>query len=327
MGRKTPRGGHLTDLTRSWERALKAGTAGKMKKPASPFTVRNYLRTVNLLAAWLDERELPSAVTTIEPDDITDWLLDVGDTTSRHNALHHYRNLRSFWSWTVKERMISAGEDPMLEVARPHPEDVRRPPLSQDQVSALLATCSRRGGFRDTRDAAIIRVLADTGMRVSGLLGLRWSSDHPGLDNQGHSDLFLDHDPPLLRLRLKGGKQHLVDVAPRTATSLDRYLRHRATHRLADDPALWLGHKAFTKGGLQTMLDRRAAEAGITESIHPHRFRRSMATWHLDAGGSRDALMARAGWSSEQMIRLYVADSRDRLAWQESQRLGIANQL
>lgn len=316
MGKSTPRR-DITDLTRSFERALRA-------RGRSPYTIRNYLTTLKALSAWLTERDLPAGATTATAEDITDWLLDVADTSSRHNALHHYRNLRSFWSWAVKERMLTAGEDPMLEVTRPHPEDVRRPPLSQEQVSALLKTCGRTG-YRETRDAAIIRILADTGMRLSGLLGLRWSPDHPGLDNQGHSDVFLDHDPPLLRLRLKGGKQHFVDVAPRTATAIDRYLRYRSSHRLADDPALFLGHKPLTRGGLQAMLDRRATEAGIAESIHPHRFRRSMATWHLDAGGSRDSLMARAGWSSDEMIRLYVSESRDRLAWAESQRLGIAN--
>ncbi|MEE2044387.1 tyrosine-type recombinase/integrase [Nocardiopsis tropica] len=88
-----------------------------------------------------------------------------------------------------------------------------------------------------------------------------------------------------------------------------------APHHL---PALWLGQ--------QGPLGRvRGAAAGISEPVHPHRFRRSMATWHLDAGGSRDALKARAGWSSDQMINLYVSHSRDRLAWQESRRLGIAD--
>ncbi|WP_017616472.1 tyrosine-type recombinase/integrase [Nocardiopsis salina] len=328
MGKKSQREEELVPLVRSWARALKAGTAGKKKAPASPYTVRNYLKSVHKLASWLDERELPTTVTAVEGDDVTDWLQEIAEATSNHNALHHYRNVKSFWSWVVREKLLSAGEDPMLEVEKPHPEDVRRPPLSQEEVSALLRTCERTG-FRETRDAAIIRTLADTGMRVGGLLGLRWSSEHPGLDNKGRNDVFLDHDPPLIRLRLKGGAVHFVDIAPRTATAIDRYLRNRAKHRLADDPALWLGYRGggFTRGGVQGMLNRRAERVGIAESVHPHRFRRSMATWHIGAGGSPDSLMARAGWVNDQMIRLYISDSRDRLAWQESQRLGIANHL
>ncbi|MFC9089027.1 tyrosine-type recombinase/integrase [Nocardiopsis dassonvillei] len=311
--------GPLPTLAKSWERTLRAD--GK-----SPYTIRNYRKSLRLLGEYLGENDLSDAVKKVKADDITDWLADVAEDTSASTAAHHYRNVVAFWAWVVKaERLLPPGKNPMLEVRPPRADDVKRPPLSQDQVAALLKSCSTTN-FLDLRDAAIIRVLADTGMRLSGLIGLKYHPDHPGLDNPGYSDVFLDHQPPLLRLRLKGGRQHLVDIGRRTEIALDRYLRYRATRRNADDPQLWLSRAGvLTRGGLQQMLHRRSAQAGLGERVHPHRFRRSMATWHLDAGGSRDALMARAGWTSEKMVNLYVSDSRDRLAWQESQRLGVAD--
>lgn len=321
------RTGPLLTLAKSWERALKAGTGKKKhdRKPASPYTIRNYVRTLRLLEAHLTEEGLPATVKRISAEDLSGWLDVLTEETSSGNAQHHYRNLGAFWAWVVAEKMITPGKSPMLEVAMPAANDIKRPPLSLDQVGAMLKTCSGRD-FIDLRDTAIIRIFADTGMRLGGLTGLTFHPDAPGLDNDGVSDVFLDHAPPLLRLRLKGGKTHFVDIAARTAQALDRYIRARAEHPHAAEGALWLGRRGpATRTGIQRVVRERAKQAGIPEHVHPHRFRRSMATWHLKSGGSRDALKSRAGWTSDQMINIYVSDSRDQLAWEESQKLGVAN--
>lgn len=324
-----PRMSPLLTLAKSWERALRAGTGTKKrdKKPASPYTIRNYLKTLRLLDAHLTETGLDGALEEITAEVLNDWLDEVAEETSSGNALHHYRNTGAFWAWVVSERMLTPGQNPMLEVLMPAANEVRRTPLSQEQVAAMIKTCSgRTRDFDDVRDEAIIRVFADTGMRLGGLVGLTYHPDHPGLDNEGSNDVFLDHYPPLIRLRLKGGKTHLVDIAARTAAALDRYIRARSQRRGYHHGALWIGKQGpLGRIGVQRALRERGRAAGVPERVHPHRFRRSMATWHLNEGGSRDALKARAGWSSDQMINVYVSESRDQLAWQESQRLGIAN--
>ncbi|GAA1994517.1 hypothetical protein GCM10009799_20800 [Nocardiopsis rhodophaea] len=329
--KKKARKNQLPELARSWERALRAGVATRRQKgkPASPYTIRNYLKTIRLLSAYLDEHELPATVKKIRGEDLADWLADTTDTTSPGNAAHHYRNLVAFWAWAVEtEKMVAPGKNPMLEVHAPHQDRIKRPPLTQEQVAAMLKACSGRS-FLDLRDAAIIRILADTGMRLSGLVGMTYDPDFPSIDNDGRNDVFLDHQPPLVRIRIKGGQSHLVDIGRKTEIALDRYVRKRSTLRHAYLPQLWLGRGGhpFGRQGVQMVLKKRAEQAGIKERIHPHRFRRSMATWHLDADGSRDTLKARAGWSSDDMINLYVSESRDRLAWKESQKLGVADRI
>lgn len=318
----------LLTLGKSWERALRAGTATKKqgKKPASPYTIRNYSKTLRLLDAYLAQQRSPATLESILAETLDDWLDQVAEDTSPGNALHHYRNMTAFYAWVVgTERMLPAGRNPMLEVLMPSANETPRPALSEAQVAAMIKTCAPRG-FEDLRDEAIIRVFADTGMRLGGLLGLTYHPDHDGLDNAGANDIFLDHEPALVRLRLKGGKTHLVDIATRTAASLDRYLRARSQRPGYYHGALWLGKRGpFGRSGVQKMLRDRGQAAGIPEKVHAHRFRRSMATWHLESGGSRDALKSRAGWSSDQMINVYVSDSRDRLAWKESQALGVGN--
>lgn len=325
-----PRTSPLLTLAKSWERALRAGTATRKqgKKPASSYTIRNYRKTLRLLDTHLAEHRTAATLEAMTADVLNDWLDGLAEESSPGNALHHYRNLTALYAWVVRtERMLSAGQNPMLDVLAPSANDTPRPPLSEAQVAAMIKTCSGRDrGFEDVRDEAIIRVFADTGMRLGGLVGLTYHPDHEGLDNEGVSDVFLDHDPALLRLRLKGGKTHLVDISSRTTAALDRYIRARSQRSVYYHKTLWVGKRGpLGRSGVQKMIRERGAAAGIPEHVHPHRFRRSMATWHLDAGGSRDALKSRAGWSSDQMINVYVSDSRERLAWKESQKLGIAD--
>ena len=83
-----------------------------------------------------------------------------------------------------------------------------------------------------------------------------------------------------------------------TAKALDRYVRSRRSHRLADSPVLWLGDrgKGFTYYALYSAL-RARAEAGGVEGFHPHRLRHTGAHRWSEQGGSESGLMTVAGWS------------------------------
>ncbi|MEU4720711.1 hypothetical protein AB0G06_13855 [Nonomuraea dietziae] len=98
-----------------------------------------------------------------------------------------------------------------------------KPPLSE--LAALLEVC-KGSDFISRRDTAIIRVLIDNGMRVSGPAGLRYVPDDPE-----RNDVWLSKH--MLRIVLKGGNEHLAPIGKRAAAALDRYLRSRATHSAA----------------------------------------------------------------------------------------------
>jgi len=70
---------------------------------------------------------------------------------------------------------------PMINMRRPHVPEEPPPVLTEDDLRALLKTCNGLG-FEDRRDAAIIRLFVDSGMRVSELTGLSatpWSEGGP----------------------------------------------------------------------------------------------------------------------------------------------------
>jgi integrase len=126
--------------------------------------------------------------------------------------------------------------------------------------------------------------------------------------------------------RGKGGKGRVVPFGPQTARAIDRYLRLRRAHVLADTPALWLGErgKGLAYWGLYASLRRRAERAGI-EHFHPHRLRHTGASRWLAAGGSEGGLMAVAGWSSREMIGRYTDDTAAVRAAEESRRLNLGD--
>lgn len=307
----------IADLARSWTRYLRA-------EGLSDATRRNYLVTLRQLSAYLAENGLPDTPAAITDEEITDFLLDTAERTSASNAGFHYRNLRALYKWLTsgKERAIRRSENPMLDVAKPKTTPPPRPAFTDGELAALLGAC-RGTGFLARRDEAILRVLM-TGLRIGGTAGLMYHPDQSSLDNPGRNDLFLDHQPPLLRLRQKGGRVHLVPLLPKAVLAIDRYLRVRVGHTHAGDGHLWLGQAgALGAMGIHHMLKRRARQAGITSRVHAHRFRRTAAVNLLDAGVDRPHVAELLGWSSLAMVGLYASDTEQQRAWDALARSGI----
>jgi integrase len=149
---------------------------------------------------------------------------------------------------------------------------------------------------------AIMRVFIDTGVRVSGLAGLRYNPDG---DDQ--TDVFLLERR--LRITLKGGRQSYIPVGTKMATALDRYLRARARHASASSPWLWLGIRGTGVHHMTASAYSRCLSAGgawLVQDVYPHRFRHTFADSWLAAGGNVDDLMTIAGWTTYDMPLRYA---------------------
>lgn len=290
----------LWRLRDSWGYSLDA--AGRSDK-----TKRNYFFSMARLGCYLEDNDLPTAPKKIKRQHIEAFLVDTRERTSSGNAAFHWRNLGALFLWLEEEGELGK-KNPMEKVPQPTAPDIPRPQLEDDHIRALLDTCPEKSrDFFDRRDRLVIRLLVDTGIRVSGLAGLRYdpAPEHRELDNPGINDVFLAQK--LLRVRLKGGRVIMVPFGKAAAREVDRYLRARATRPQAPSGAFLLGIQGpLGPKGIQKLLSRRAEQAGLDTAVHPHRFRRTFAhLWKKNGGGDAE-LMSIAGWKNRRMIDLYA---------------------
>jgi site-specific recombinase XerD len=284
----------LTAFVTSWQLALEA--AAKSQR-----TVRSYTDSVKALYAFLVDQRMPADVEGVDAEHLRAFLLAEERRTSAVSAAVHFRNLRVFFGWLAGEEERS-NPNPMDRIEGPKVNKKAKTFFSDDELARLLKTC-QGSSFADRRDTAIIRVLIDTGLRVSELANLRYDRD-----NESHNDVFLAQRK--LRIRLKGGDETWVPIGKKASAALDRYIRVRARHAQASSAWLWLGVQGhntahMTDSGIRDMVGRRGEQAGI-QNVHPHRFRRSFADKWLEAGGSTDDLMHITGWKTYDMVREYT---------------------
>jgi site-specific recombinase XerD len=282
-------------LLPSWQLALESANR-------SPKTIKSYTASVRSLAKFLREHDMPDDIDKVAPDHIRAFLVAERERTSPAFAQQHYRNLHVYFRWIEAEGK-RLHPNPMVKVEKPSVPKVVKLFFTEAEITALLRTCSGPD-FESRRDTAIIRILVDTGVRVSGLVGLRFSA----VDDE-QTDVF--QQLRRLRVTLKGGDHRWIPIGRKTATAVDRYLRARARHERASSPWLWLAIRSSAKGehltdtGVRLMLERRGKQAGI-QNVTPNRFRHTFADKWLELGGNVDDLMNVAGWRSITMPLRYA---------------------
>lgn len=294
----------LQDYLGSWLLHLRA-------ERKSPNTVKNYGDGVRSFLRWAQRSGVDPDLTRPSVNMfIADLIEDGGEgetVASRQAAV------RRLSAWLVEEGELDTDE--LLGLKRPKIDVKVIEELTEDQLKALLATCKSKA-FIDVRDDAVIRFMTETMARIGEVVAM------------DKDEVDLPTGTSIVR-RGKGGKGRRVPFTAQTARALDRYMRRRKAHPLADRPQLWLGDRGRGIGydGLYTALKRRAvaADPPLPEEFTPHWLRHTGAGRWLGAGGSEGGLMAVGGWARREMIDRYTRATSEKRAAEEARRLNLGD--
>ena len=211
---------------------------------------------------WMCD-DIKKPVLEITADDLRTWLSTYHKkkVPSKVTLNNMRRVLSSFFGWLENEDLIS--KSPVRRIHNIKTDKVIKKTLSEKDIDAL------RESRTNIRDKVIIDFLFSTGVRVSELVRL----------NRSDID-FTERECVVFG---KGSKERIVYFDELTNKYLTEYLNNRKDDNHALFVSLFSPYKRLLKGGVETMLREAGKKTGI-DKVHPHKFRRTMATQAAELG-------------------------------------------
>jgi len=171
------------------------------------------------------------------------------------------RILSSFFSWLEDEDYIL--KSPVRRIHRVKTSTVIKETYSDEALETMRDNCT------ELRDLAMIDLLASTGMRVGEMVLL----NREDIDFNERECIVFG----------KGDKERLVYFDARTKIHLQNYLAGRQDAEPALFVSLKAPHKRLQIGGVESRLREMGRRLDIPK-VHPHKFRRTLATVAIDKG-------------------------------------------
>ena len=237
---------------------LKSFLAAKEIEGCSERTLAYYNSTIIKMLDSLNLR-----IESITTEDLRNYLADYkNNSNSSKSTIDNIRRvLSSFFSWLEDEDYIL--KNPVRRIHKIKTKKVVKEIISDENFEILRDNCN------NIRDLAMIELLASTGIRVGELVNLN-------IDDV----LFNERECIVLG---KGDTERVVYFDAKTKIHLQKYLESRKDK----NPALFVSFKKPYKRLGINGVERRIRELGQganIKKVHPHKFRRTMATNPIDKG-------------------------------------------
>jgi site-specific recombinase XerD len=258
-------------------------------------TIRNYTATLTMWRDWLEnEPDAPATVVEVRKEHISRWLAVRAGHEAPETVLTRHRHLRAFFKWAEREEIID--RNPMRTMREPIAPTQPPPVLTDQQLKAIFGAVRADKSFAGARDLAILATLADTGMRVGELVGMKLDDIH--------------FDSSTVEVTGKGRRRRRVAFGPKCGKVLLAYLRARARQNGAQNTdRVWTGMRGpLHEQAVWAIVKRRGEAAGV-EGVFPHLFRHTMAHRFRAKGGQEGDLASLGGWRSPAMLARYGASA------------------
>ena len=237
---------------------LTAFLSAKRVEGCSDKTIHYYKITLEKMIAALDK---PVQATTT--DDMRRYLDDYQHSgRAGKSTIDNMRRIfSSFFAWLEDEDYIV--KSPMRRIHKVKTVKTVKTTYTDEALEMM------RDGCETLRDLAIVDLLASTGMRVGELVHLNRAD--------------IDFDNRECIVFGKGGKERKAYFDARTKIHLRRYLDERDDENPALFVTLQQPHARLKISGVEIRLRQLGRRLGIP-CVHPHKFRRTLATVAIDKG-------------------------------------------
>lgn len=199
----------------------------------------------------------------IVTDDLRNYLTNYqGKKNLSRMTIDNIRRIfSSFFSWLEDEDYIL--KSPVRRIHKIKSTTVVKETYTDESLEIMRDSC------KNLRDLALIDILASTGMRIGELVLLNKEDIN---FNERECIVFG-----------KGNKERIVYFDARTKIHLKNYLDSRKDKNNALFVSLKEPYNRITIGGIETRLRKLGRELNIPR-VHPHKFRRTLATVAIDKG-------------------------------------------
>ncbi len=243
-----------------WRRHIDMWIACKRLKNCSDLTIDGYRLAVTKLFETVRKE-----VEDITANDIRAYLDWYQSTREKKISASYFNTLRryysSFFTWAQNEGIRTS--NPIASIERAQMPYVVRKPFSPVELEKIKRACET------PRDTALIETLFATGGRVSEIAQINISDIN-----------FIEKSLILYGKRKKQREVYLTDVAC-------HYIKEYLKTRTDDNEALFVSLKKpydrIHKCGIESRIHKIGDMAGV-ENVHPHRFRRTLATTAISRG-------------------------------------------
>jgi len=221
-------------------------------------TLNYYRKTITDMLSGIEKE-----VMHITTEDLRKYLTDYQEKKkiSKVTVDNIRRILSSFFSWLEDEDYIL--KSPVRRIHKVKTTSTVKETYTDEALEQMRDCCS------ELRDLAMIDILASTGMRVGEMVLLNRNDIN-----------FNERECVVLG---KGNKQRIVYFDARTKIHLQNYLESRTDNDEALFVTLKSPHTRLTIGGVEVRIRGLGKSLGM-DKVHPHKFRRTLATVAIDKG-------------------------------------------
>lgn len=230
----------------------------KKLEGCSLLTIKNYTTYINKLFNYLNKD-----IRTIDTDDIRSYLAYYQNNNNCKNSTIDgvRRAISSFFTFLETEEYIV--KSPVRRIRKIRTEILVKETYSDETLEKLRDAC------KSIRNLALIELLASSGIRIGELVNLNIED----MDFENNSCLVFG----------KGKKMREVYFDGKTKLHIQEYLKDRKDSNPALFVSLYKPNERLKSRGIELMLQRLGDSIGI-KKVHPHKFRRTLATRAIDKG-------------------------------------------